>query len=438
MLRICFYITFMFCSLFSFAKSREYTFIHNPGCNNVRISDIQSTDTTTVVAVEYKSLPGTPIFLPSNVFLEDEACKRYHLLHVNGATCGKNIAPLSGILHFSLEFEKLPSTCMFFDLKSTQENGSVICFWGIHSKKTRIPKSFKYHDDLVFRDNKSMDADTSVIKGHINNYNATSYGKKIYIQPFTFVGDEYDLYLNGVQLSDNGDFEIKGNLDSPTWSYLNIKKQDIPIFAYPGDTLSVNIDISGPEYDATYESAKGYDLMQNLLKADPQYVHIERDRKRGHKAYIEELERENDSILSEIKTLTGYFAWKYHLSELESHLLYLDLKGVIDNITMTRVAANFHNLYEERSNDPFYLTDNDFLSFAYSSDVFRQLSVVRSINTDDYAYFMLPQKKATCNLIILPTISKTCHPNIGSLRKQIIEKYVGKPLEPEWMKKAGF
>ncbi len=438
MLHIYFYIIFMFCTLSSFAKSREYTFIHNPGCHNVKITDVQSTDTTTVVTMEYKSLPGTPIFLPSKFFLEDEACKRYHLLHINGAVLGKNLAPLSGILHFSIEFEKIPSKCMFFDLKSIQEDGNIICFWGIHSKRTRVPKAFEYHDNLVYRDNRFMGTDASVIKGHINNHSASSYGNNIYIQPFTFVGDEHDLYLHGVQLSANGDFEIKGKLDNPTWTYLTIKSHDIPIFVYPGDTLSVNIDICDSEYAVAYESVKGYDLMQNLLKADPQYVHVEREKKRGHKVYIEELESENDSILSEIKTLTGYFVWKYQLSELESHLLYLNLKGVIDNITMTRISANFRDLNKERSKDPFYLTDNEFLSFAYSNDVLRQLSFMQSINTDDYAYFMLPNKEATCNLKILPTISKTCHPNIDNLRIQIMERYTGKPLEPEWMKKAGF
>lgn len=425
----------VFCVLSSSSKKKEYTYIHNTGCNYLKLVDVQRTDTATFVSFLYQNVPGEKLHLSPHTYIEDEFCNKYLIVEIEGASMGENTAPLTGEIAFTMKFPPLPDKCKFMDLKVANEPFTTIAFWGIHSKSTRLPKMFEYCDTFVCKDKDILYKGSCVIQGKFCDYDTVSCPKTIFLQYLPLTDKTIDDY-DTVRVDQDGMFTLKTIVDAPSWTYLRGSKLRIPVFLYPDDTLRVVIGKQDGLWTTDYESTKGNDIMPKLLSADPKYVNNGRREKTGNRIVLKELESENDSIMREISLLCGYMSWKYGLSVRETHLLYLQFKSVIDDITISRIYANFFYLFYPSG--LFSLSEEAFLNIALSPDAIRSHSFMRDINTEDYSYFMLPSQLMIRNLRNLPTTSKVAHPTVKNNRKRIFESYTGRIMDEEWSNRLYF
>lgn len=419
------------------AKKNGYVPVYNSGYMNIQIVDVVRSDTATVIKMQSIQNPGDEFwFTESDLYLNDEQKRSYPLKALHGIVPGKNIAPISGILNFSLVFDALPREVRIFDLIPQDRSEADFAFWGIHDKKWNGLKKLRKPGNICLKDEICLDSGNVVIRGRIESFVEKSRPKKIETTSVTHKGEERmpDIRIYDTRVDSAGVFELHVPLENTSWLYLEGRFGSLPVMAYPNDTINLVIRKPG-EYDmcADYTSSKGYNLMKNLMEADPhvrdmRYFILERYKKMR----IHEFEAERESIKSDFQNLCNYLTWKYRLSDEESHLLLLSMTSVMDALSITRMSKNYSDTYTHR---PGTYMISKLQKLIYLPETIQNWSFVQEINLKDYSYFVFPMQTLLVDMNDILPVSLFLD---KEERMNAMSKYLGQEIDDEWKKRLRY
>lgn len=417
--------------------AERYSILFNTGYRYIELVNVHRTDSATVINMRCTALPGDEFYIPKALYLEDENLRKYPLAMCKGVVCGeRNKLPISGILDFELVFSPLPQESKVFDLRAIDEWYSSFAFWGIHPVGQNLDDICKYEDKLIITDNTVLKGGDVVIQGCIEDYDLTRDTSDICLKYYSLFRKEGNKDQNLCKIGEDGRFVFKVLLDCPSWTYMEYNKTLIPVHLIPGDTLCVSMNnLDNTKKKIEYRSLTGQNLMRGLLSADPKFELWENVYKRASKIRFNELLDELSDNLGDFQKLCGYLKWKYKLSEFETHLLYLNMKSGMDEITITRVNKNINSVYDRTM---FRSLEKDELYKALTTqEMIECHAFLRNHDLNDFSYFMLPLQLLIRSLSTISMTGYTINHNIMQIRADVIEQYCGQQLNEHVKKVIG-
>lgn len=303
--------------------SPEYDYIYS-STEGLSIQGCQFTDTVTAVTITYRSTPYTWFTFSKSTYASDEQNIRYPVKGTDGLTLDeRRWLGDSGEATFTLFFEPLPENTRFFDIIEGQMvNGFRI--YGIHRSDERLDLPVvKGSIDPGETGANLFRKDTTVIRGHITNYDRSMphIMRVQYPSPVDGI-TMHEKSLNYAKINPDGTFQVKFLLDTPQWGELTFEFiRDIPFYAHPGDTLDLRIDNYGEWNEAyTYHSVKGYQTHQKLIQYPDLLIRRRLSDVQEKKSY-NEFAQEMGASDDDVRLFLRYWVWKHRLSPWESHLL---------------------------------------------------------------------------------------------------------------------
>ena len=305
------------------AKEAQYLFIYS-NLPESSIERCQFTDSVTAVTMTYRGTPKAWFTFASSTFASDERGVRHKVLRADGLMLdGKRWLGDRGEATFTLYFDPLPKDTKVFDIiEGNLVNGFQI--YGIHRSHEILDfPSAKESIDTSETDASLFRKDTTVIRGHITNYDRSMPHilRVQYPSPIDGI-TMHEKGLNYAKIKPDGTFQVTFLLDTPRWSELTFEFiRNIPFYAHPGDTLDLRIDNYGAWNEAyTYHSVKGYPTHQDLIQCPDLLIRrrlSDIQEKESYKEFAQEMAELDDDV----NRFLRYWGWKYRLSPWERHLL---------------------------------------------------------------------------------------------------------------------
>lgn len=425
----------VFFSTYAHANKHEFISFYQTGCYDVDVTNVLRSDTATIIEMQCVQNPGDE-FWPSDapLYLSDEKQNRYPLRRTEGITLGrKNIFPLTGILKFSLTFDPLPKDVRLFDLLSADKMYPAFAFWGIHKKGQRV-RSFKpVAESACYKDEFYLKPGNVTIHGRIEGYVPKDKGDTLIIYSVAHINERTRQPNYCAAVNANGEFEFNMSIENTMWLYIDGRHECIPIIVHPEDTLRISIK-HWRKYnmEVEYVSMGGHDEMCNLMKAAPCFADHELTVAGGKKIRMSEIKPEIGVRKYRNRQLCSYLSWKYHLSDIESHLLLLSMNSLVDAVYVGRVNKSIKSTF---THEPGSYSQAWLQQISQSLEVEESYGFLHESNTNDYSYFVLPQQHFVTSLGDIVAVGYF----VGrEQRLKELERFLGQSLDDEWRKRICF
>ena len=132
------------------------------------------------------------------------------------------------------------------------------------------------------------------------------------------------------------------------------------------------------------------------------------------------------------RQLCSYLSWKYHLSDIESHLLLLSMNSLVDAIYMDRVNKSVRSVF---THEPGSYSQAWLQQISRSWEVEESYGFLHESNTNDYSYFVLPQQHFVTSLgeivVVVYFVGR-------EQRLKALERLLDQPLDEQWRKRICF
>ena len=291
----------------------------------IRITDVEFTDTATILSFHERYKPGWWIQIAQETFLEDMNRRRYKAIRGEGITLGEHyVTPESGEGRFKVLFEPMPEDTRCFDFVEGFQEGNFRIL-GIHEagRLPEIPRGepFRMTDEL---EREFFRADTACIRGRIEGYSREwGFDNMQYTRRIAMTGEDTPITI---AIREDGTFESRFLAYHPEEGWLLIRKEDkgksIRFYAEPGKTTDILVRLDG-SVECTIQSPGTFSL-RNSLKHDYQtlcdYPYFEY---KADADSLKDFQRLADCAMRKMETalqLAGYMAWRYEYTPWERHL----------------------------------------------------------------------------------------------------------------------
>ena len=321
-------------------QAKIYKTIKSPEamvCLNVwgelKAREVIMRDTATSVHFTMQKEKGQSFRFASDSYLMDEDGNRYPLRSAEGIILDSWVqSPESGITNFTMNFEPMPKKVQIFDFIEGDEKGSFRLL-GIHDKKNKV--KMPTLQELSEANPYSVPADwfktdTITIRGRIEGYDAEKFGftsMNCYYYN-VFEKDGVTLIFN---IAPDGTFEKKFLANYPTREVIapdnsNIRFDNIPFFARPGETIDITIKPNEHGiYECYYNNGSSKDV-ERWLKADLDMWELTKPISE-FKGKINEVDKVAEQTWQDILYIIQREAIRQHFTSQEMQLALANMQG---------------------------------------------------------------------------------------------------------------
>ena len=334
-------------------QAKTFKTIKNPetmACVNVNPGELKAReiifrDTATTVHFTMEKEKGQSFRFASTSYLLDEDGNRYPLRSAEGIDLDSWVqSPESGITNFTMHFEPMPKKVQVFDYIEGDEKGSFRLL-GIHDKKYKV--NVPTLQELSEANPYTVPADwlktdTITIRGRIEDYDAEKLG-------FTSMNCYYYSVFekDGVTLifdiTPDGTFEKKFQANYPTREIIvpdnsNIRFDNIPIFARPGETIDITIKPNEHGIYECYYNNGSCKEVERWLKADLDMWELTKPISE-FKGKIGEMDKVADQTWQDMLYIIQQEGTRQHFTAQEMQLALASMQGSI----IEAMANYIHN-----------------------------------------------------------------------------------------------
>lgn len=362
-------------------KSRVWT---HPTCvmdqfRYMSLKEVEFRDTATVLSFVTEHMPVDQNYVYPNCYLVDSNGERHGLLSAEGMSVGYGVdaLPPVGSRRVNLLFTPIANHDAPFDfIESSTWIGRYML--GISSGNGKV-ESYTVKSDK--REQDVWKADTVTLIGTIHAKTPPSQGDRSITTTFTPLLNVYQQETVAVEVGDDGRFEMRYLADRPALSVLQYRLRKFAYFAYPGDTLYIEVDnAESVNQSVSIKSTRACDVHDRLLLACvlkfPNYSSLLLD---NYKCTTQaEFNHMIDSISSQWNSANAYLSAKYRLSPFESDVLKERVNVYLDCLRV-RFAFLQEGLYRQKSRElrQVEMTEQDVADY----------ECLRRINVWDIARF---------------------------------------------------
>ena len=295
--------------------------------NKLKITRFILSDVSTDVTFSYTGSPNSWIQFSSSIYASDEAGIRHRVIGTEGIELDNQIwLGDDGYKSFTLHFDPLPKDTRVFDIIESEEP-YAFKIYGIHSSKTKL-KLPAIREEISKSETSDawFKSDSTIVR-----LNISSYDREVmpYMMRVEYTGEHEQ--QNPIRREKLGKIDTNGAakctflMDHPKWTRITLDLQRaIPFYARPGDTVDIHIDNYGAWNERiTYKehsSRPVYSQLQNIIHnpLSPEFIFATDT---WSCSRFSEWMRDMENSYAR---LYQYFAWKYHLTPWENHLLVSD------------------------------------------------------------------------------------------------------------------
>ena len=322
-------------------QAKTFKTIKNPetmACVNVNLGELKAReiifrDTATTVHFTMEKEKGQSFRFASTSYLLDEDGNRYPLRSAEGIALDSWVqSPESGMTDFTMHFEPMPKKVQVFDYIEGDEKGSFRLL-GIHDKKYKVnaPTLQELSEANPYTVPADwLKTDTITIRGRIEDYDAEKLG-------FTSMNCYYYNVFekDGVTLifdiAPDGTFEKKFQAYYPTCEVIapdnsNIRFDNVPIFARPGETIDITIKPNEyGVYECYYNNGSSKEV-KRWLKADLDMWELTKPISE-FKGKISEMDKVADQTWQDMLYIIQREATRQHFTAQEMQLALANMQG---------------------------------------------------------------------------------------------------------------
>lgn len=401
---------------------------------SINLKGVEQTDTTTNIYFSCKGVPGDIVGIPHLLYLDDMQHNIYRMLSSKNIVPGQSkTIPLSGEFEFMLSFEPLKDGMRVFDLLSVSREKRSFAFWGVHAGKYRVKTYIDKYSD--YGNLKLVSSGETVIRGTFKSVDGSIIPDSVRVIHTLLDENAYRQKKRNNKgwsyVGDDGTFELSEPVDGVSWAYVDMPGNDIPIMLYPGDTIELKIDITLPFcYRTEYNSYRGYNELSHLMDADPRVTNpLYLTENYSDPAVPDVLIQKCKQARKDVDDLLSYLVKKYSLSDIEAHLLHLELYTDIDCYQTHRLTNTIDRLY--RRDIERQINETGAISADYVKEVKAYLSYLKDINLRDMYNYVLPSKGEIINMSNLPFVFTLISCNKKDLVQGLIQQYFDTNI-PSW------
>ena len=333
-------ITILFALVTMVGQAKTFKTIKAPeamACLNVwgefKAREVIFTDTATTVRFTMEKGKGQSFRFASTSYLLDEGGNRYPLHSAEGIALDSWVqSPESGITNFTMYFDPMPKKVQVFDYIEGDEKGSFRLL-GIHDKKYKV--NVPTLQELSEANPYTVPADwfktdTITIRGRIEDYDAEKLGFT-YMNCYYYNVFEKDGVTLIFDISPDGTFEKKFQANYPTREIIvpdnsNIRFDNIPIFARPGETIDITIKPNEyGVYECYYNNGSSKEV-ERWLKADLDMWELTKPISE-FKGNISEMDKVADQTWLDILYIIQREATRQHFTTQEMQLALASMQG---------------------------------------------------------------------------------------------------------------
>ena len=318
---------------FKTIKAPEAMTCVNVSNSELKVREVIMRDTATTVHFTMEKEKGQSFRFAKESYLMDEDGNRYPLRSADGIALDSWVqSPESGITNFTVHFEPMPKKVQVFDYIGGDEKGSFRLL-GIHDKKYKV--NVPTLQELSEANPYTVPADwlktdTITIRGRIEGYDAEKLG-------FTSMNCYYYSVFekDGVTLifdiAPDGTFEKKFQAYYPTYEVIapdnsNIRFDNVPIFARPGETIDIIIKPNEHGiYECYYNNGSCKEVVR-WLKADLDMWELTKPISE-FKGNISEMDKVADQTWQDILYIIQREATRQHFTTQEVQLALANMQG---------------------------------------------------------------------------------------------------------------
>lgn len=403
----------------------------------IQVRSVEQTDTATNVFLSCYTVPSRTVYMPRDLYLVDMQQKYYRMLSTTAVVSGQAVkCPLNGELQYMISFERMGSISECFDMLSMSSDVQTYAFWGIHGKRIK----YKRHKDEYRNDKDSswLSIGKVVVRGRFLNTGSSLLPDSFRLKNNVArreLDEECMKSRKWTHLSKDGRFEIQTVLDGVSWAYIDLPGYNLPVMLYPNDTIDLEIDNSLPGvYKTQYRSKKGNAMFTHLMQADPQLM---------NPLFLKEGEREParlDELVSmweaerkNLSDLHSYLVYKYQLSDVESHLLRLNLESEANKYYLRRLSKTVNVCHRHDTQD--YVREENSIPPFLLQEIRPYLSFLKRYNHNDYSWYLLPDKESIFCLNDFPLVEEVMSviPDRKHLIRPMLEDFMGGKFPDFWL-----
>ena len=322
-------------------QAKTFKTIKNPetmACVNVNLGELKAReiifrDTATTVHFTMEKEKGQSFRFASTSYLLDEDGNRYPLRSAEGIALDSWVqSPESGMTDFTMHFEPMPKKVQVFDYIEGDEKGSYRLL-GIHDKKYKV--NVPTLQELSEANPYTVPADwlktdTITIRGRIEDYDAEKLGFTSMNCYYYSVFEKDGVTLN-FDIAPDGTFEKKFQAYYPTYEVIapdnsNIRFDNVPIFARPGETIDITIKPNEHGiYECYYNNGSCKEVVR-WLKADLDMWELTKPISE-FKGYISEMDKVAEQTWLDILYIIQREATRQHFTAQEMQLALANMQG---------------------------------------------------------------------------------------------------------------
>ena len=334
-------------------QAKTFKTIKNPetmACVNVNPGELKAReiifrDTATTVHFTMEKEKGQSFRFAKESYLMDEDGNRYPLRSAEGIDLDSWVqSPESGITNFTMHFEPMPKKVQVFDYIEGDEKGSFRLL-GIHDKKYKV--NVPTLQELSEANPYTVPADwlktdTITIRGRIEDYDAEKLGFT-YMNCYYYSVFEKDGVTLIFDITPDGTFEKKFQANYPTREIIvpdnsNIRFDNIPIFARPGETIDITIKPNEHEVYEGYDNNGSSKEVERWLKADLDMWELTKPISE-FKGKIGEMDKVADQTWQDMLYIIQQEGTRQHFTAQEMQLALASMQGSI----IEAMANYIHN-----------------------------------------------------------------------------------------------
>lgn len=333
------------CSVMAFGDYHKWNAPKSLYCRyeGMELREVEFCDTATILHFMTNKMPVDENFVVPQCCLVDYEGKRHRLLSADGMEIGhgQTYMPPVGSRHIALFFEPIKDYQHPFDLMETPTWLRRFML-GITDASIGYPERKKAEVDESSPE--TWQKGVVTIMGKVDDESMHVAQQGGISCSFRALGDDAQ-NIPDVRVRDDGTFLLSYVADRPALSALVLNSRYIPYFAYPGDTLYVQVNnLEKVQQGVTWRSQKGYGTHTNLLSACcyhyPDY----------YKEYVncykhltqQECFSAIDSVSYMWDEVNDYLSMKYHLTSFEARLLKERMRVYFDLIRSKFVFVQEH------------------------------------------------------------------------------------------------
>ena len=335
-------ITILFALVTMVGQAKTFKTIKAPeamACLNVwgefKAREVIFTDTATTVRFTMEKGKGQSFRFASTSYLLDEGGNRYPLHSAEGIALDSWVqSPESGITNFTMYFDPMPKKVQVFDYIEGDEKGSFRLL-GIHDKKYKV--NVPTLQELSEANPYTVPADwfktdTITIRGRIEDYDTEKLGFT-YMNCYYYNVFEKDGVTLIFDISPDGTFEKKFQANYPTREIIvpdnsNIRFDNIPIFARPGETIDITIKPNEyGVYECYYNNGSSKEV-ERWLKADLDMWELTKPISE-FKGKIGEMDKVADQTWQDMLYIIQQEGTRQHFTAQEMQLALASMQGSI-------------------------------------------------------------------------------------------------------------